>query len=175
MDAFIGEIRLFAGDYAPQDWEFCCGQSVPIRLYTALYALIGITYGGDGQTTFCLPDLSGKVPMGTGQGPNLTWRKLGSVIGDEAVTLTNSQMPAHTHDINGRSGTALPTGKNDPNGNLWRDGGVMKNFSAGSPNVPMAAQIVMPSLGDGKPHYNVQPCVGIHYIICTQGNFPEFD
>lgn len=178
-DAFTGEIRLFAGSYPPQDWQFCNGQIINIQQNPALFALLGITYGGDGRNNFALPDLRGMVPMGTGQGSGLTPRRLGDVAGSIEVNITTATMPPHTHPINGRSGTAFATGKNDPKDNLWRDGGAIKNFAQGAPDTVMAAGAVNVSCGnlpgDNLAHNNIQPCVGINYIICTNGYFPAFD
>jgi microcystin-dependent protein len=97
MDEYIGTISLFAGNFAPKNWALCNGQILYIQQNNALFAILGITYGGDGKTTFALPDLRGRVPIGVGQGTGLTNRELGKVGGEEAVTLTTAQIPSHTH------------------------------------------------------------------------------
>jgi len=112
MDNYLGEVRIFAGNYAPEGWQFCNGQSLSVSEYQALYSLIGTTYGGDGVNTFALPDLRGRVPVGVGSGPGLTPRVLGQSGGSEEVALVESQIPAHGHNLTvntSEASTATPS------------------------------------------------------------------
>lgn len=181
MDAFIGEIRLFAGNYPPYGWKFCNGDVLPVNQFPALYSILGNTYGGSGGTTFQLPDLRGRVPMGAGIGNGLTPRSIGNTAGSAAVTLSAAQIPAHTHTVNAKSGAALSGGDTAPTGHLWRDSSsAMKSYapaSAAPDPVTMAPEAVS-TFGTSNvytPYSNVQPCVGINYIICWDGNYPTFD
>ncbi|WP_371363223.1 hypothetical protein SRRS_41680 [Sporomusa rhizae] len=172
MDAFTGEIRLFAGPFAPLDWLFCDGQLLPVNQYTALYSLIGNTYGGTANVNFNLPDLRGRVPMGTGNGQNLTPRYLGSVAGTNSVTLTSGQMAVHTHTVQGKATGGVAT--NDPASNTWANVPPTVKIYAADPNINMSPQAVEPAVSGGLPHTNIQPSVGINYIICVNGYYPAF-
>ncbi len=181
-DAYFGEIRLFAGSYAPQNWHICDGSLLQIQQYQALFTLLGTTYGGNGTTDFALPDLRGRVPVGMGQGPSLTNRVIGQKSGTSTVTVTQAQMPAHTHAFNASSTTAtaqtltngaglassqsLPTGQvayYAPN-SLVTDSKVQAS---------MAANAISSAPGGGGPHNNLMPYLTINYIICTNGLFPN--
>ena len=183
-EPFLGEIVLFGGNFAPRSWALCNGQLLSISSNQALFAILGTTYGGDGRTSFALPDLRGRVPLCEGTGPGLTSRNLGARGGDEDVTLTSTQMPTHTHDANldfqiqGRNAMANfmpPLGPAPgnvlamvPNVNLYSTseasltalGGV--NFSAAVENA-----------GGNAPHTNMQPFLALNYIIALQGIFPS--
>lgn len=170
-DAYIGEIRLFAGNYEPQGWMFCDGRSLPVSQYSTLYELLGTTYGGDGSTTFNLPDLRGRAPMGWGAGPGLTGRSLGATAGAPTVALTNVNMPPHTHTVKAKaSGGGSLT--NDPTGNIWNNVPSSEKIYADTANTSMNANTVAPFTGGNGAHNNVQPCMGINYIICNAGYYP---
>jgi microcystin-dependent protein len=165
---YIGEIRIFAGNFAPAGWMFCEGQLLPISENDALFTLIGTTYGGDGQETFGLPDLRGRVPIHTGQGPGIsTNRILGEQGGVESVTLTTNQIPAHTHPLMASEAGATA---NTPQGNLtgeatkrfYRTPGVLVNLAPGA---------LSPS-GGSQPHENTQPFLCVNFIISLFGIFP---
>jgi microcystin-dependent protein len=167
VDPILGTIILFAGNFPPRGWAFCHGQLLSIAQHTALFSILGTTYGGNGQTTFALPDLRGRVPLGAGQGPGLSTYALGESGGVEAVTLLSTQMPPHTHTLLGSSEPAhLGAPENAflaaPRQPVYaRDG-----------NVPMASGVIEPT-GGGLPHENRQPYVGLNYIIAMEGIFPS--
>jgi microcystin-dependent protein len=176
MDYYLGQIILFAGNYAPDGWLPCNGQLVSMNTYQALYSLIGFTYGGSG-TQFQLPDLRGRVPVSTAplQTPPL---KLGNVVGTETVTLTQAQVPAHTHAVTATTAAATT---NVPTGNLLAkvpDGQV---FYLDPPDpvpsgvtittVPLASDAVQSVFG-GQSHNNMMPSLVLNYLICTQGIYP---
>jgi microcystin-dependent protein len=173
MDAYTGEIRLFAGNFPPMDWAYCDGQLLQVNQYPALYSLIGNIYGGTANVNFNLPDLRGKVPMGAGIGPGLSARTLGVAYGAASVSVTPSQMPAHTHAIQGKA-AAGATATNDPTGHTWTNQGMSCKIYGPAPNVTMNPQAVDQMAGGSQPHNNVQPCVAIHYIICLNGIYPDF-
>lgn len=171
MDQFLGEIRQFAGSFAPKGWAFCNGQLLSIQQNTALYAVIGTTYGGDGKTTFALPDLRGKVTIHQGQGPGLTPRAIGSTGGSASVTLTESEMSNHSHVPNsqGESTQILP------DGSIWANvkaGRGSKYIYTASPNTAMSPQALQTS-GGSQPHNNMQPYLGLNFIIALEGIFPS--
>lgn len=167
-EPFIGEIRLFAGNFAPRDWAFCAGQLMPIAENEALFTLIGTTYGGDGQQTFALPDLRGRVPMHQHQGPGLSPRFIGEQGGSETVTLQATQMPLHTHAL--RASTAAAS-LSSPSGAVLAATSVA-SYDAGAATTPMAAVAVAP-VGNTQPHENMAPTVAINYIIALFGIFPS--
>ncbi len=173
MDPFIGEIRLFAGNYAPQDWLFCNGQEVSVQQYQALYALLGNQFGGKpGGTTFNLPDLRGKAPLHRGQGTGLTARAFASTGGTTTVTLGTSQIPSHQHlpqVLNAADGA-------EPKDKMWANSPRTVSVSAytPTPNVQLHPATI-DVLGSGQPHNNVQPYVGINHIICAIGVYPDFE
>ena len=166
-DPFIGEIRLFAGNFAPQGWAFCDGSMQSIADNETLFTLIGTTYGGDGQSTFALPDLRGRVPLHQGHGPGLSQQVIGGHAGTASVTLSGAQMPSHTHAMLAASapGAAVPTG-----GVLA--GNSVSVYGTGSPSAPMAAQGIS-AAGGSQPHNNMAPYLGVNYIISLFGIFPS--
>ena len=172
MDPIIGQICLFAGNFAPKGWAICDGSLLSIAQNSALFAILGTQYGGNGQTTFALPDLRGRVAMGVGGGPGLSYRNQGEQGGTENVTLTANQMPAHTHAMVA-SGNASNSAS--PNGALLasagRDGGASIYSSDTSNQTPMAAQSIQMA-GGNLPHNNLQPYLVINYIIAVEGIFP---
>ncbi|WP_139490610.1 phage tail protein [Brevibacillus dissolubilis] len=168
MEQYVGEIRMFAGNYAPTGWALCNGQIISIAENELLFALIGTIYGGDGQTTFALPDLRGRVPVHTGQNPQTqTVYNLGAKGGVETVQLTSSQLAAHTHTV--KASATLTT--NVPTGALWAKGGANR-FSTVAPDGTMNATLVS-SIGGNQPHDNMMPYVPINFIIAVEGLFPS--
>jgi microcystin-dependent protein len=171
MEAFIGTILMFAGNFAPRSWALCNGQLMSISQNTALFSILGTTYGGDGVTTFALPDLRGRAPIGMGQGPGLTNRVEGEKGGSESVTLTVSNLPAHNHLINVKSdggnsnspANNFVAGDNDP---------AATPFAAGKTDAtldPSAASMT----GGSQPVSIESPFLVINYIICTEGIYPS--
>ncbi len=176
-EPFIAEIRIFAGTFAPRNWSLCNGQILSIAQNTALFSLLGTTFGGDGRTTFALPNFQGAVPLGPGQGPGLPDYVLGEVGGAPTITLGVTQLPAHTHVPACLSTSPNPAPQLSPQGNVW---GV-----AGSRRVPAslykaavgtAAQMNVQAIGaagGSQPHNNMQPYLGVNFVIALQGIFPS--
>ena len=172
MDPFLGEIRIFAGNFAPQNWALCNGQLLSIAQNTALFSILGTNYGGDGRVTFGLPNLQGSVPMDQGNGPGLTPRVVGETGGTPAVSLDNATMPAHSHTFGGQSvlGTLNTPGGNYVAGNRTVFAYLAPNV-AGTNLQPMNPQAVG-AAGSSVPHNNMQPYLCINYIIALAGVFP---
>jgi microcystin-dependent protein len=168
MTPLIGEIRLFAGNFAPAGWQFCDGQLLPIATNDALFTLIGTTYGGDGQSTFALPNLQSRVPIHMGQGPGQSYQ-IGEQGGVESVTLTTQQTPTHSHAF---VASKAPGGSNTPQGNIVATPSVTKLYRLTSPSDPLAANLVAPA-GGSQPHDNRMPYIAINYIISLFGIFPS--
>ncbi|MFN2588459.1 MAG: phage tail protein [Actinomycetota bacterium] len=167
---FVGEIRIFAGNFAPVGWELCNGQLVPISENEALFQLIGTTYGGDGEETFGLPNLQSRLPIHQGQGSGLSSRTLGEMAGVESVTLTTQQMPAHTHPMI----ASLNAGaSSNPGGQVLAAGTNVQFFRAIAPNTPMASNVIAP-VGGSQPHENLMPYLCVNFIISMFGIFPRF-
>jgi microcystin-dependent protein len=160
---YVGEIRMFAGNFAPAGWAFCSGQLLPISENETLFQLIGTTYGGDGESTFALPNLQSRVPIHQGNG-----FILGETGGVESVTLTVSQIPSHTHAMLASGDIA-----NSPNPatNLVARSGQLQAFLNSNPSVAMAPQFIGPD-GGSQPHTNIQPYLCINFIISLFGIFP---
>jgi microcystin-dependent protein len=173
-EPFLAEIVLFAGNFAPRGWAFCQGQILAIAQNTALFSLLGTTYGGNGQTTFALPDLRGRVPVGTGQGPGLPSVTLGEVSGEPNHTLIITEMPAHNHAAQA-AGNSNPGDNASPNGNTWATSTARDNlYVNAAPNGPMAPNTVTIGIAGGsQPHNNMQPYLGLNYIIAMEGIFPS--
>jgi len=173
-EPFIGEISMFAGNFAPRGWALCDGQLLSISQNTALFSILGTTYGGDGRTTFGLPDLRGRVPMHPGNGPGLTPRSLGEKGGVEEVNLTINQMPSHSHHASG----TVRAYNGDPDSES-PDETVLANgqfYSSQSPDTNMHAdsvQMTVDNSGGSQPHTNIQPYQCINYIIALEGIFPS--
>ena len=174
-EPFIAQITMFGGNFAPRGWAFCDGQLLPIAQNSALFSLLGTTYGGDGRTSFGLPDLRGRVPMGPRNGPGLTPRTLGQKSGVENVTLTTPQIPSHSHVATANA--VAPAGNsNDANNNFWADdAGVSSGtYHTGPGNVTMnAGAVQIAAEGGGQSHTNVQPFVCVNFIIALTGLFPS--
>lgn len=172
-EPFIGEIRIFPYTFAPRSWAFCNGGLMSISQNTALFAIIGTTYGGDGRTTMGLPNLEGRAPMHPGRGPGLTTRRLGEAGGQSQVTLTQLEMPAHTHSI---TGIRRPGPNETPAPDLLpatdRDINVHQYIKNSSNLSPMAAS-ALASAGDSQSHNNYQPYLAFRFCIALQGLFPS--
>lgn len=170
QETILGEIRMFAGNFAPTGWAFCQGQLLPIAQNTALFSLLGTTYGGDGRTTFALPDLRGRVPVGFGQGPSLSNRVIGEKFGTETVTLTTAQMPAHSHTVNA---VTTEGNQNLPTNSLPANTKALdKEYSDANANTTMKATMVNPT-GGNQPFGVTQPSLGVNFIIALQGIYPS--
>lgn len=170
MEAYIGEIRIFGGNFAPVGWAFCDGQVLPIAEYDALFSLIGTTYGGDGQTTFALPDLRGRIPLSQGQSTTGRTYNLGEKGGTEQVSLTLNQLPAHTHTVNASTAAG---DKNSPQNATWASGN-LEYAQDGSNSFQLHQQNISPT-GSGQAHNNMMPYLPVHFIICLTGLYPPRD
>jgi microcystin-dependent protein len=173
QDPFIGEIRMFAGNFAPRGWALCDGQILPISGNESLFSLLGTTYGGDGRTTFALPDLRGRTPIHAGQGPGLTNRRLGEKGGVENVLLTINQLPSHTHTAQLNADSTVAT-SDKPQGTLpARNAGSTPQYG-NTPNTALSAKsIAINEVGGNQDHPNMQPYITINYIIALQGIYPS--
>lgn len=167
---FVGEIRMFAGNFPPAGWAFCNGSLLPISEFETLFQLIGTTYGGDGQGTFALPDLRGRVPVHQGTGNGLSSRIIGQQFGVEEVSLTPNQLPSHSHGLPVKSGAAT---SEDPTGNVVAAHPSDDTYADAVPDTPMAAAGIGPGSGGAQPHENVQPSLPIQFIISLFGIFPS--
>jgi microcystin-dependent protein len=172
-DPFVAEIRIFPFNFAPNGWAFCDGQLMPLSQNTALFSLLGTTYGGDGKSTFALPDLQGAATMHPGQGPGLSLHDLGEIGGSETVALLESEIPAHSHTLLCQSAPAdspSPSG-----GSLARALGAQPYLPpSGAPLVPMSGSALAPAGGDA-PHNNLMPYLTLSFCIALQGVFPQRD
>ena len=166
---YIGEIRIFAGNFAPAGWAFCDGQLVPISENDALFVLLGTTYGGDGESTFALPDLRGRVPLNAGPGPGLTNHIIGEAAGVEQVTLSTQQIPVHNHALLVSTQQGQQT---DPSGDVVGSNPTVQLFRPGGATAPFDASAMSP-VGGSQPHTNMQPYLVMNYIISLYGVFPQ--
>jgi microcystin-dependent protein len=157
-DQFIGEIRMFAGNFAPREWAFCDGRLLPISQNQALYSILGTTYGGDGRENFALPDLRGRVALHPGNGPGLTERRLGDEGGAEQVTLSEAEMPEHSHGVTSAG-----------------DGQTIRSLSyfGTEKEVPQKTTEISEPAGGGQPHDNMPPFQAVNFIIAIQGIYPS--
>ena len=168
-EPFIAEIRIFAGNFAPRGWAFCDGQLLPISQNTALFSLIGTTYGGDGRTTTALPNLEGRAPMHPGRGPGLTARRLGERTGAETATLTEAQIPPHNHALQGTNATAQQSQPGSarparsPDEDAYGSPGTLVGMSTNA----------MQNIGGSGAHNNMQPFLAMHFIIALAGLYPS--
>jgi microcystin-dependent protein len=172
-DPFVAEIRIFPFNFAPKGWAFCDGQLLPLSQNTALFSLLGTTYGGDGKSTFALPDLQGSAPMHPGQGPGLSLHDLGEMSGVESVTLLTSEMPAHAHGVGRAANTAGDSVL--PGGCVWAMSGAGRGSAALYIPGPPTGKVDQNSLavtGGGLPHNNMQPYLTLNFCIALQGVFP---
>ena len=168
-EPFIGEIRLFGFVFAPRGYAFCSGQLLPIAQNTALFSILGTTYGGDGRTTFALPNLQGRLPMGTGFGPGLTPRTLGQRAGVDSVTLSIAQIPSHRHELNSGPAAGLPL--TSPSNNSLSVSTVSPYQTTINPQ-DLLANVSVPSTGGAQAHTNLQPLLSINFCIALSGLFP---
>jgi len=169
-DQFVAEIRIFPFNFPPKGWAFCDGQILPISQNTALFSLLGTTYGGDGKSNFALPNFQGSAPMQQGQGPGLSQRFEGEVGGEQTVTLLQTEMPAHNHGVLADGAGTLP----GPGNNAWGSGlktGPSIYSPSGANNVPMNPA-ALSIAGGNQPHNNMPPYLGLNFCIALQGIFP---
>lgn len=171
MDPYIGEIRMFAGNFAPNGWALCNGQLISISQNTALFSILGTQYGGDGRTNFALPNLMDSSAMGAGQGPGLTPRVQGETGGEPAVTLVLSELPSHNH---GAQGTTTHAAATAVQGQVWAAAPNRgENLYAGAAASPVGmSPVAFGAAGGGQPHNNLPPYLGLTFIIALQGVFP---
>jgi microcystin-dependent protein len=183
-DPFLAEIKIFAGNFAPKGWAFCFGQILPIAQNTALFSILGTTYGGNGQTTFALPDLRGRAPVGVGQGPGLSNYDLGQQAGTEAATMALAQMPPHSHTVSlgtlAIAAASTPGNKQSPANAVpaAEAVGVTANYSTAVPDIKMSSSALSgvpaaAATGGGQPMSIMQPYVVLTYIIALVGIFPS--
>jgi microcystin-dependent protein len=170
MDPFVAEIRIFPFNFAPKGWAWCDGQLLPISQNTALFSLLGTTYGGDGKSNFALPDLQGRAPMHPGQGPGLSLHDLGETGGSEIVSLLESEMPSHSHGL--MSTASFAGSANDPTGNVLAKAAAGLNaYTPPAALVAMSDNAIAPAGGD-QPHNNMQPYLTLYFNIALQGVYP---
>ncbi len=167
-EPFVGEIRMFAGNFAPRGWAFCDGQLLAVSQNDALFSLLGTIYGGDGRTTFGLPDLRGRLPIHAGHGPGLTERRLGAKGGAENVTLTVNQMPTHEHRFQAAATTAS---SRDPVGNVPAEA-TFDAYSEDLSPFPLSNQAIS-NVGGSRSHTNLMPFLCVHFIIALVGIYPS--
>ncbi|MGZ8337369.1 MAG: phage tail protein [Allosphingosinicella sp.] len=168
-DKFVAEIRVVGFNFAPTGWALCNGQLIPISQNTALFSLLGTNYGGDCESTFALPDIQGSVVLGPGQGPGLSDYDVGQIGGADFVTLLESEMPLHTHNVRSNI-TPATLGTGAPNTSFARSVGG-NAFKGGAANVVMAPQSLAPA-GGSLPHTNLMPYLTLNYVIALPGEFP---
>jgi microcystin-dependent protein len=168
MDPFVAEIRIFPFNFAPKGWAFCDGQLLPLSQNTALFSLLGTTYGGDGKSNFALPDMQGNAPMHPGQGPGLSLHDLGETGGSETVSLLESEIPAHNHNFIASQADGI---NRFPADNLVANMIGVNGYAAPGAIVTMADQALAPAGGD-QPHNNMQPYLTLNFCIALQGVFP---
>ncbi len=167
-DPFVAEIRIFPFNFAPRGWAWCDGQLLPLSQNTALFSLLGTTYGGNGSSNFALPDLQGRAPMHPGQGPGLSLHDLGEQAGVEGVTLLESEMPLHSHGLNVSQGDAI---SRVPTGEQLATGIALGMYEAPNALVSLSPSALPPAGGD-QPHNNMQPYLTFYFCIALQGVFP---
>jgi microcystin-dependent protein len=169
MEGYLGEIKMFGGQFAPRNWALCDGQLLPINQNQALYSILGTVYGGDGRTTFALPDLRSRVAMHPGDGPGLTSRRQGEKLGSETNTLTVNQMPPHGHPVP----VPLPTETAETTTFTGLENQIGLDTAALEATEVQYANLNAESTGGGHPVNNVQPSLCVNFIICIQGDFPD--
>ncbi|WP_264537896.1 phage tail protein [Flavobacterium sp. N1736] len=177
MDGTVGEIRLFAANFVPRNWAFCNGTLIQIRSNTALYSILGTVYGGDGTNTFGLPDLRGRVVVGAGQSAGLSFYGLGQMGGTNSVTLLETNLPPHTHISSGS--VSIPAysdggNANTPSGNILASVSAMYSDQGGDSKMkPTTYPVAVSFTGNGNPLPLNQPSLGMNYIVCMFGEFPQ--
>ncbi|MDX6481052.1 MAG: hypothetical protein QOG85_1562 [Gaiellaceae bacterium] len=171
-DPFVAEIRIFPFNFAPKGWAFCDGQLLPLSQNTALFSLLGTTYGGDGKSTFALPDLQGRAPMHPRQGPGLSLHDLGETGGTETVSLLQSEIPAHSHALTASQGDGLErTPSAGGTGQLLATGIGISQYQTPGAQTDLNAAVVAPT-GGSQPHNNMQPYLTFNFNIALQGVYP---
>lgn len=170
-EPFIAEVRIFAGNFAPRGWAFCDGQLLPIAENTALFSLVGATYGGDARTTLGLPNLQGRTAMHPGRGPGLTARRLGEQVGVETVTLAESQIPAHSHALRGTASAGDKTAPSAAAALAQPRGG--RIYSDQTASLEPLASYAASTTGGGQSHNNMQPYIVMNFIIALMGLYPS--
>ena len=178
QEGFLGEVKLFAGNFAPRGWALCEGQLLPISSNSALFSIIGTMYGGDGRTTFALPDLRGRAAIHPGNGPGLSSYRLGQKGGRENITLTINELPSHNHVATSTTTVNVGDtgGEDDPDGNFLGEGSAYTATVAQGNKLNDAAVTTATTVGmqGGQQSFNnLQPFLGVHYIIALQGTFPS--
>ena len=176
MEGTIAEIRMFAADFAPRYWAYCSGQILSIAQNTALFSLLGTTYGGNGQTTFALPEMRGRVAIGTGSGPGLTSVNLGELKGTETNNILANNIPLHSHVISGvpkMLTNNIPANAESPNGNYFANDGSPKYKSSGSGTMKPANVSLTLGTNAANLTNNMMPYFAINYVICIQGVYPS--
>lgn len=171
-DPFVGEIRIFAFNFAPTGWAFCQGQLLPLSQNTALFSILGTTYGGDGKSTFALPDLQGHMPMHPGQGQGLSERYLGEMSGSETVTLLTSEIPSHTHDIHPAKAADASVNMASPSASASIGVAPTRAFTSQAANLVQMAPTQLGMAGGNQPHNNMPPYLALNFCIALQGVFP---
>jgi len=169
-EPFIAEVRIFAGNFAPRGWAFCNGQLLPVAQNTALFSLIGTTYGGDGRTTTALPDLQGRAPMHPGRGPGLTARRLGQKLGADTVTLSEAQLPNHTHSVVARPAAGSTS---TPTSNFFASVTGANLYTTDTSSLADMSSQLTQSNGASQPHNNDQPFLAMNFIIALVGLYPS--
>ena len=169
MDPFVAEIRIFPFNFSPLGWAFCDGQLLPLSQNTALFALVGTMYGGNGRSNFALPNLMGRAPIHSGQGPGLSFREQGETGGQENVTLLTSEIPAHTHQVNVANDSGL---QSSPQGALPARSPMYKKVTQAPALATQFASLALQSAGGDQPHNNMQPYLTLNFCIALQGVFP---
>lgn len=168
-EPFVGEIRMFAGNFAPRGWAFCDGQLLAVSQNDALFSLLGTIYGGDGRTTFGLPDMRGRLPVHAGTGPGLSPRRLGAKAGAEQVTLIVNQLPSHTHEMQGTDSGATSI---DPGGNAPAQALADYTTPRGPAALNMSSNSIT-AVGGSRSHSNLMPFLCVHFIIALFGIYPS--
>lgn len=168
-DPFIGEIRMFAGNFAPRGWALCEGQLLAVSQNDALFSLLGTIYGGDGRTTFGLPDLRGRIPIHAGTGPGLSPRPLGQRAGAETVTLSGAQAPSHSHAVKASASVA---DSRSPEGRVAAETSLFDLYQSGSPSTVLHGSSVT-AVGGSQSHTNIQPFLCVNFIIALVGLYPS--
>ena len=167
-DPFVAEIRIFPFNFAPKGWAWCDGQLLPLSQNTALFSLLGTTYGGDGKSNFALPNLEGSAPMHPGQGPGLSLHDLGETGGSDFVTLLQSEIPSHSHSMNVSKSDGIDS---SPAGELFAKGIGIGMYAAPGPLTQLDPNMITPAGGD-QPHNNLQPYLTLYFNIALQGVYP---
>ncbi|SHJ46549.1 Microcystin-dependent protein [Rubritalea squalenifaciens DSM 18772] len=183
MEGYIGEIRMFAGNFAPRNWEFCNGQDLPINQYASLYSIIGTTYGGDGVNSVGLPDFRGRTNIHPGTGPGLSPRLRGNGGGVEEVYLNESQIPSHTHQATAKVTASVGVADDDGSttevsGHILANSPSEELYSSSTPDaqlggVSASVEVTNGSTGGSQSHTNMMPYLTCYYIICVSGQYPE--